>query len=211
MPKAPATPREKKKQPITPAKAVPADRPILEFKTQAEWRTWLKKHHAIHTGIWLRFYKKGSGIPTVYYPEALDEALCHGWIDGQARSLDEASYLQRFTPRRPKGLWSKIKIGHIERLTREGKMMPRGIQEVEAAQKDGRWDAAYAGQRDAKVPEDFLKRLAKDKKAFAFFNTLSRQNHFAVYFRLTTAKKPETRERRMTVILETLARGEKLA
>lgn len=134
---------------------MPADRPILEFKTQAEWRTWLKKHHAIHTGIRLRFYKKGSGIPTVYYPEALDEALCHGWIDGQARSLDEASYLQRFTPRRPKGLWSKINIGHIERLTREGKMMPRGIQEVEAAQKDGRWDAAYAGQRDAKVPEDF--------------------------------------------------------
>ena len=204
-------PREKSKQPVKPAKAAPTDRPILAFKTQAEWRVWLTRNHKTHSGIWLRLYKKGSGIPTVYYPGALDEALCHGWIDGQTLSLDEVSYLQRFTPRRPKGLWSKINIGHVERLTREGKMMPRGLQEVEAAKKDGRWDAAYAGQRDAKVPDDFLKRLAKDKKALAFFNTLSRQNHFAVYFRLTTAKKPETRERRMTVILETLARGDKLA
>ena len=141
MPKAPATPREKKKQPITPAKAVPADRPILEFKTQAEWRTWLKKHHAIHTGIWLRFYKKGSGIPTVYYPEALDEALCHGWIDGQLDKYDAESWLIRFTPRGSRSKWSEVNRTRAEELIGAGRMRPRGLAEVERAKADGRWAA----------------------------------------------------------------------
>jgi uncharacterized protein YdeI (YjbR/CyaY-like superfamily) len=155
-------------------------------------------------------YKKATGIESVNHPEALDEALCYGWIDGQSKSYDEESWLQKFTPRRKKSLWSKRNIEHIERLRKAGKMTQAGEKEVEAAKADGRWAAAYDGPATIKMPEDFLKELAKDKKAEAFFNTLNKTNIYAIAWRLQTAVKPETRERRFNKLLEMLKKGEKI-
>ena len=183
--------------------------PILTFKTPDEWYDWLEKNHAISDGVWLRFYKKGSGITGLTHATSLDGALCYGWIDSQAKTLDEKSYLQKYTPRRSKSIWSKVNTEHIARLIKEGKMQPAGLAQVEAAKKDGRWDAAYNSPSNIVIPEDFLKELAKDKKAEAFFNTLNKTNTYTIAWRLETAKKPETRERRMKVILEMLSRGEK--
>lgn len=185
------------------------NRPILTFTSQAEWRAWLEENHDKSDGIWLRFYKKGTGKQTLNHPLALEEALCYGWIDAVSNKYDEESYLQRFTPRRPKSLWSKINREHIARLTKLGKMMPSGIAEVERAKADGRWDAAYDSPANTTIPEDFLKRLAKDKKAEQFFKTLNKTNLYAIAWRLQTAKKPETREKRMKIILEMLSKGEK--
>jgi len=145
----------------------------------------------------------------VTYAEALDQALCFGWIDGQVRRFDEDSYVQRFTPRRPRSVWSKRNTEHVARLCAEGLMMPAGQAAIDAAKADGRWDAAYASPKNAVVPEDFLAALAKRKKAKAFFETLSKANVYAIVYRLTTCKKAETRARRMEQILEMLERGEK--
>lgn len=186
------------------------DYPILSFDTPDEWIAWLEKNHVTSHGIWMRFYKKNSGIIKVNYAQALEEALCYGWIDSQVKSYDEKSYLQKFTPRRSKSIWSKINTAHIERLMKEGRMKPAGLAQVEAAKKDGRWDAAYHSPTTMEVPKDFLKELAKDKKAEAFFKTLNKTNTYAIAWRLATAKKPETRERRMKVLVEMLAKGEKL-
>jgi uncharacterized protein YdeI (YjbR/CyaY-like superfamily) len=181
----------------------------LFFETPAEWRTWLEKNHSDSKGVWLRFYKKGSGITSLKYAGALDEALCFGWIDGQSKSLDENCYLQKFTPRRAKSIWSKRNIEHISRLIEEGKMKPSGMKEAETAKTDGRWQQAYDSPSNMKIPEDFLSELSKDKKAFAFFEALNNANKYAIVWRLQTAKKPETRERRMKTILGMLSRGEK--
>lgn len=183
--------------------------PILSFASAQEWAAWLAKNQASSSGIWLRFFKKGSDKKTVVYAEALDEALCHGWIDGQLKGRDEASYLQKFTPRRPKSVWSKINTQHVERLINVGKMKPTGLGKVEEAKKDGRWEKAYDSPGKMTVPTDFLKELAKDKKAKAFFGTLNRANTYAIAWRLQTAKRPETREKRMKAILAMLAKGEK--
>lgn len=186
------------------------DIPIKPFATTTSWRAWLTKHHASSNGIWLRLYKKGSGKKTVTYAEALDEALCFGWIDGQRKKYDAESFLQRFTPRRPKSPWSKRNREHIARLTKEKRMTTAGQKAVEAAKKDGRWENAYDPASTMKVPTDFLKALKKDEKAFQFFKTLNKANTYAIAWRLQSAKKAETRARRMEALLTMLNRGEKL-
>ena len=185
------------------------DFPVLFFDSQEEWRTWLEQNHNDARGVWLRFYKKGSGITSLNYDGALDEALCFGWIDGQSKSSDEMSYLQKFTPRRAKSIWSKRNIEHIARLTEEGKMKPSGLKEAEAAKADGRWERAYDSPGNLSIPEDFLRELSKDKNALTFFESLNKENIYAITWRLQTAKKTETRERRMKIILGMLSRGEK--
>ena len=181
----------------------------VAFKTAAAFRAWLEVNHGQCEGIWLRLFKKDSGQATVTYAEALDEALCFGWIDGQVKSLDELSWIQKFTPRRARSGWSKRNTEHVERLIRAGLMMPAGLLAVTAAKADGRWQTAYDSPKNARPPEDFLKALGKNKKAKAFFETLNRANVYAIVHRLQTAKKPETRARRMEMILARLGRGEK--
>jgi uncharacterized protein YdeI (YjbR/CyaY-like superfamily) len=193
--------------PASKPKSSPLQR--IAFKSAAEFRKWLTKNYGQTDGIWMQIYKKDSGKTTITYAEALDEALCYGWIDGLKQKYDELSWIQKFTPRRTRSGWSKINTQHIARLTKEGRMKPSGLKEVEAAQKDGRWKAAYDSAKISTVPEDFLKELRKNPKAKAFFDTLNKSNLYAITYRLQTAKKPETRERRMKVILEMLAKGEK--
>jgi uncharacterized protein YdeI (YjbR/CyaY-like superfamily) len=183
---------------------------IKSFPTAAKWRAWLEKNFAKSTGVRLRLFKKSSGKKSVTHDEALDEALCFGWIDAQSNKYDDESWLQKFTPRRPRSIWSKRNREHIARLIEEGRMTPAGLKEVEAAKKNGRWDAAYDSPKNMEVPEDFLEKLKRDKKAYAFFKTLNRANTYAIAWRLATAKKAETRERRMKVFLEMLSQGEKL-
>ena len=182
---------------------------IKSFDSPKQWRTWLEKNHTNLEGIWLRFFKKASGVLALGYDGALDEALCFGWIDGQVKRFDEKSWIQKFTPRRKKSIWSKRNIEHVARLTKAGEMVEAGLKAFEAAKQDGRLDLAYDSPSNAVVPEDFLNELSKDKKAKAFFETLNKSNKYAIVFRLQTAKKPETRERRMSVILKMLANGEK--
>ena len=180
----------------------------LSFKSPAAFRRWLAKNHTCQEGIWLRFFKKSSGLKSIAYAEALDVALCHGWIDGQARPFDAGSWIQKFTPRRPKSGWSKRNTLHAERLISAGLMAAPGFAAIEAAKADGRWHAAYDSPSKAQPPEDFLRELAKNKKAEAFFKSLNRANVYAIVYRLQTAKKPETRAKRMKLILEMLKRGE---
>jgi uncharacterized protein YdeI (YjbR/CyaY-like superfamily) len=179
------------------------------FKSSADFRQWLKQNHAQSDGIWLRIFKKSLNEKSLTYAEALDQALCFGWIDGQKKPFDEQSWLQRFTRRRPKSGWSKINAQHVMRLTKAGAMTAAGREAVEAAKADGRWKAAYASQRNAEPPEDFLKELGKNKKAKAFFETLNKANVYSIVYRLQTAKKPETREKRMKAILAMMAQGKK--
>jgi uncharacterized protein YdeI (YjbR/CyaY-like superfamily) len=186
-----------------------ADIPVISFRSAKEWQSWLSKNAGASTGIWLKIFKKDTGEKTVTYAEALDEALCYGWIDGQKKSLDEQAWLQKFCPRRPKSIWSKMNITHVERLTQAGKMKPAGLEAVAAAKADGRWEAAYEAQSKMTVPDDFLKLLSKNKKALAFYNTLNKANLYAIAFRLQTAKKPETRQKRMEAILDMLSKSEK--
>ena len=182
---------------------------ILNFTTPQHLRAWLATNCKQSDGIWVRIYKKPSGITSVTYVEALDQALCFGWIDGQRRRYDEQSWLQRFTPRRSTSGWSKINTQHAERLIKSGEMTPAGLKEVNAAKADGRWAAAYDSFGSATIPEDFLKKLAKDKAASAFFKTLNKTNLYSIAYRLQTAKKPETREKRIQAIIGKLSRGEK--
>ncbi len=183
--------------------------PIIAFKSQSDFRKWLTANHSKSNGIWLQFFKKDSGHVSITYAQAVDEALCHGWIDGQAKKNDEKSWIQRFTPRRAKSIWSKRNIEHIERLTKEGKMTVTGHKAVEDAKQDGRWHRAYDSPAKMQVPEDFLKLLSKNKKAKAFFETLNKTNTYAIAWRLQTAVKPETKLKRMKAILEMLEKGEK--
>ena len=181
---------------------------ILSFRSSTGFRKWLAANHRQSDGIWLCIFKKESGEPSVTYAEALDEALCFGWIDGQKQRHDDCSWLQRFTRRRPKSGWSKINTQHAERLMRAGRMKPAGQIEIDAAKKDGRWTAAYDSPSKATIPEDFLAALRRDRKAKAFFESLNKANRYAIAYRLQTAKKPETKQRRMEMILAMLARGE---
>jgi uncharacterized protein YdeI (YjbR/CyaY-like superfamily) len=191
------------------AAELPDDLPVKAFRTAAAWEKWLAAHRD-DRGAWLKIAKKGAGIATVTYAQALDVALCHGWIDGQKRGCDDACFLQRFTPRRPKSLWSKINIGHVERLAAAGRMQAAGLREVEAAKADGRWQAAYAGAAEMTVPEELAAALADNHKARAFFDTLDKTNRYAVCWRVRTAKKPETRAARVEKLVAMLARGEKI-
>jgi uncharacterized protein YdeI (YjbR/CyaY-like superfamily) len=183
---------------------------ILHFRSPVEFRKWLAANHRRSDGIWLCIFKKDSGESSVTYAEALDEALCFGWIDGQKQRRDDLSWLQRFTRRRRKSCWSKINTQHAERLIQASRMKAAGQAEVDAAKEDGRWTAAYDSPSKAIIPEDFLAALGKDKKANAFFQSLNKANLYAIAYRLQTAKKPETRQRRMELILAMLARGEAL-
>jgi uncharacterized protein YdeI (YjbR/CyaY-like superfamily) len=191
------------------AAELPDDLPVKPFRTAAAWEKWLAAHRD-DRGVWLKIAKKDAGIATVTYAQALDVALCHGWIDGQKRGCDDAFFLQRFTPRRPKSLWSKINIGHVERLAAAGRMQAAGLREVEAAKADGRWEAAYAGAAEMTVPEELDAALAKNRKARAFFDRLDRTNRYAVCWRVQTAKKPETRAARVEKLVAMLAKGEKI-
>jgi uncharacterized protein YdeI (YjbR/CyaY-like superfamily) len=183
--------------------------PTIEFKTAKAFETWLAKNHDHSKGIWLKLYKKDSGKKTISYAEALDVALCYGWIDGQKQAYDEQAWLQKFCPRKAKSIWSKINTGHVERLIKEGRMRPAGLEVVEKAKADGSWEKAYDSPSKITIPEDFLKELSKNKKAEAFFKGLNKTNLFSIGFRLQTAKKQETREKRMKEIIKMLAKGEK--
>jgi uncharacterized protein YdeI (YjbR/CyaY-like superfamily) len=184
--------------------------PVQAFTTPQKWRAWLEQHHQQPDGIWLRIFKKNSGRNTVTYDEALSEALCFGWIDGQMKKFDELSYIQKFTPRRTQSTWSKRNRNNVERLINEKRMTPAGLKQIEDAKKDGRWDAAYDSPKDMQIPYDFLRALRRNTKAYAFFKTLNKANTYAIAWRLQTAKKPETRARRMQALVEMLAQGKKL-
>jgi uncharacterized protein YdeI (YjbR/CyaY-like superfamily) len=181
---------------------------ILTFSTAADWEAWLEEHHAVSDGLWLQIAKKNSGIASVRYPEVLDVALSFGWIDGQRLALDEDHFLQRFTPRRARSRWSRINRDKAERLIAEGRMRPAGLREVERAKADGRWDAAYAGQRESEVPEDLKRELDARPNAAAAFSALNSQNRYAILYRLEDAKKPETRARRLAKFVAMLEAGE---
>lgn len=187
----------------------PAEFEIVAFRSAKEWTRWLAKNHASAGGVWLQFFKKSSGIVSLAYAEALDAALCHGWIDGQAKGHDEESWIHKFTPRRPKSLWSKRNREHVARLIKAGKMRRAGMKQVEAAKADGRWERAYDSPGTMILPEDFLKALARNKPAQKFFASLNKTNTYAITWRLQTALTSATREKRMRVILEMLARGKK--
>lgn len=183
--------------------------PIMEFQTAETFETWLKKNHDTSKGLWLKIFKKDSGKKTITYAESLDVALCYGWIDGQKKAHDQHAWLQKFCPRGAKSIWSKINTGHVERLINEGRMRPAGLKAVEKAKADGRWEKAYDSPRNLTIPDDFLKELSKNKKAEAFFKSLNKTSLFSIGFRLQTAKKQETRDKRMRDIIEMLAKGEK--
>ena len=182
----------------------------LHCKTTKSWTTWLAKHHASSPGIWLQIAKKDSGIASTTHAEALEEALCQGWIDGQRNALDTEFFLQKFTPRRARSTWSKINCDKAMALIASGRMQPAGLAEVERAKADGRWDSAYDAQSKITVPDDLAALLAKKPKARAFFESLDSRNRFAILFRLQTAKKAETRERRLALFFGMLQRGEKI-
>jgi uncharacterized protein YdeI (YjbR/CyaY-like superfamily) len=186
------------------------DLPILLFASPAELEAWLEENHAAAEGVWLKIAKKGSGVASVTYAEALGLALCFGWIDSQKRGFDEKHFLQRFTPRRPRGKWSRINREKVEGLIAAGMMRRAGLAEVEAAKADGRWEAAYAGQRTAEVPADLQLELNGNEAAREFFASLDSANRYAILYRLEEAKKPETRERRLRKFIGMLERGEKI-
>jgi uncharacterized protein YdeI (YjbR/CyaY-like superfamily) len=182
----------------------------LECADAAAWTRWLRRHNESAAGIWLRIAKKGSGIASIDHPQALEEALCHGWIDGQRKSDDAQYFLQRFTPRTPRSMWSQINRDKVRKLINDGRMQPAGLAEVARAKADGRWDAAYEGASVATVPPDLQAALDANRKAAKFFATLDARNRYAVLFRTQGAKKPETRARRIEKFVEMLARGEKI-
>jgi uncharacterized protein YdeI (YjbR/CyaY-like superfamily) len=190
----------------SPSRAMPRPR---SFRSSREFRAWLAKEHARVPGLFLRIYKKDSGVPSVTYAEALDQALCFGWIDGQKLPFDANSWVQKLTPRGAKSGWSKMNVAHVDRLIHEGQMMPAGLKEVEAAKADGRWAAAYDSSATATVPPGFVKELARNAKAKQFYATLNKANLYAIVYRLQTAKRPETKIKRIKMIIDMLARGEK--
>lgn len=186
------------------------DLPIILFAKQSDWQKWLKENHTTSRGLWVRFAKKNSGIESASYAEALDVALCYGWIDGQKKSYDETTWLQKFTPRGAKSVWSKINRGKAEELIKAGKMKAAGLKTIESARLDGRWEAAYDSQSKATVPDDFQVALDQSPKAKAFFITLNSANRYAILFRIQTAKKAETRARRIQQFIEMLEKNQKV-
>ena len=186
------------------------EQPELAFATPDEWEAWLAEHHAASDGVWIRFAKKGSGLPTVRYAEALDAALCFGWIDGQTKGIDETWYLQRFTPRRKRSMWSKRNREKVAALIDAGRMQPAGLAEIERAKADGRWDAAYDSPKNARVPKDLQAALDASPPAAEAFGALNGVNRYAILHRVQTAKKPETRARRIAQFVAMLERGERI-
>jgi uncharacterized protein YdeI (YjbR/CyaY-like superfamily) len=184
--------------------------PILPFQRQDAWAAWLEQNHDTSSGVWLRLAKKASGLQSVSYSEALDVALCYGWIDGQKKSDGENTWLQKFVPRAKRSIWSKINRQKALALIEGGRMRSAGLEEIERAKKDGRWDAAYDSARNATVPADFQAELDKNARAKAFFTTLDRGNRYAVLFRIQTAKKPDTRLKRIRQFIEMLEKNEKI-
>ncbi|MGQ0602423.1 MAG: YdeI/OmpD-associated family protein [Anaerolineales bacterium] len=195
---------------MKPPKKALGDLPVILVENQKAWVTWLAKNHTASPGLWLQLAKKASSIPSVTYDEALEVALCYGWIDGQKNSYDEKSWLQKFTPRGARSVWSKINREKTERLINSGQMKPAGLKAVEAAKQNGQWDAAYDGQSKATVPEDLQAALNKNARAKAFFVTLNSRNRYAILFRIHTAKKAETRARRIQQFIEMLEKKELL-
>lgn len=195
--------------------AIPKSKPstkepeVIAFRSRAEWRHWLDTHYGRIEGIWVRFFKKGSGVKSITYAEALYEALCYGWIDGQLKRADTQSYLQRFTPRRRRSIWSTRNTEHVARLTRQGMMHAAGLKQVESAKADGRWGLAYEPPSAMTMPEDFVAAVAKNSKAKKTFDSLNQRNRYAIAWRLHTAKKPETRQRRFEAIIKMLEAGQK--
>ena len=181
----------------------------LPFPTPEHLRAWFADHHIVRTELWVQIFKKGSGEPSITWDDCVIESITWGWIDGIKKRLDDTSYVQRRTPRRPKSNWSKRNCNHAERLIKEGLMMPTGLAQVDAAKADGRWDAAYDGSRDMVIPADFLTALDANPAAKAFYATLTRANLFVIYHRLHSDKKPEARARRMEQMLEQLALGKR--
>lgn len=179
----------------------------LPFKTPAELEKWLKKNHATETELWVRIYKKGTGVRSVTWDDCVLAGLAWGWIDGIRRAHDEESFIQRLTPRRPKSTWSKKNTEHAERLIAEGKMQAPGLAHVKAAREDGRWDVAYSGSKGMVIPNDFLKALKKNAAANKFYKTLDRRNLYSIYHRLHTAKRADTRKKRIDAIIVQLAAG----
>ncbi|MFC9116009.1 MULTISPECIES: YdeI/OmpD-associated family protein [Streptomyces] len=184
--------------------------PVLGFDTQEDWETWLEEHQGDAAGVWLRIPRKGSGLPGIDYATALESALCHGWIDGHKKSLDETHWIQRFTPRRPRSRWSAVNRQKALDLIARGRMRPAGLREVEKAQADGRWDAAYASQRTATVPDDLRAALDARPAAREFFDTLDSRNRYAILHRVEEAKRAQTRAARIEKFVTMLAAGEKL-
>jgi uncharacterized protein YdeI (YjbR/CyaY-like superfamily) len=182
---------------------------VLTFELQRDFEKWLAKNHAAQKGVWLRFFKKASGKVGLTYDEALDVALCYGWIDSLVNKYDAESYIQKFSPRGPKSLWSKRNREHVARLVRAKKIRAAGMAQIKAAKADGRWDQAYDGSASMKIPDDFMRALRKDKKAFSFFKALNRTNLYAIGWRLQTAAKPATRAKRMAAMLAQLKAGKK--
>jgi uncharacterized protein YdeI (YjbR/CyaY-like superfamily) len=188
----------------------PDDLPVLPFASREAWEAWLEEHHANSPGVWLKIAKKASGIETITHAEALEVALCFGWIDGQRRGLDAEWFLQRFTPRRSRSRWSQINRDKAEELIARGAMRPAGLREVERAKADGRWDAAYASPSKIEVPPDLHQALDANPAAKELFEALDATNRYAVLYRIDEAKRPETRARRIEKFVAMLARGEKL-
>jgi uncharacterized protein YdeI (YjbR/CyaY-like superfamily) len=193
---------------------VPADirqgLPIIAFSSAAEWERWLDENHAATTGVWIKFARKASGIPTVTYAEAVEAALCYGWIDGQAAPFDDTHHLQRFTPRTPRSRWSKINRSRALDFIAAGRMKPAGLAAIEQARRDGRWDRAYEPPSTASIPDELQARFDENPQAAAFFATLDSQNRYAVLYRIQEAKRPETRARRIDTFVAMLNRREKL-
>lgn len=190
----------------------PASRelPVILFENQDEWATWLAENHKDEPGIWLRLAKKASGISSVSYEQAVESALCYGWIDGQKKTYDNDTWIQKFTPRGPRSIWSKINRDKVAALIQNGRMQPAGMAAIERAKKNGQWDAAYDSARNMTVPDDFQDALDKNKRAGEFFAGLNATNRYAILFRIQTAKKAETRARRIEQFIAMLERNEKL-
>lgn len=190
--------------------AASQDLPTIAFATPETWEAWLAEEHERASGLWLKIAKKGSGVQSVSYAQALEIALCYGWIDGQKGRFDDVHWLQRFTPRKPRSRWSKINRDKATELIEQGRMQPAGMAQVERAMADGRWEAAYAGQRTATVPADLRSALEQNERARAFFATLDGANRYAILYRIQEAKRPETRARRIEKLVAMLGEHQKI-
>lgn len=189
--------------------SIKTDLQIISFDSQNSFESWMAENYSLTVGIWVRFYKKNSFVISLNYKEALDVALCYGWIDGHVKKFDDLSYIQKFTPRRSKSMWSKRNQDHVSRLEKENRMKHSGMREVEKAKNDGRWDKAYDSPGKMIVPEDFILELSKNKKAFEFYETLNKTNKYTIGWRLQTAKTDEIRGKRLKEILNLMDKGEK--
>ena len=190
--------------------STPTDLPLLLVESLADWEDWLAQHHAQASGVWLQIAKKGQGVRSVSYAEAVEGGLCYGWIDGQKKSFDETFYLQRFTPRRSNSIWSQVNVNKAMALIDSGRMQPAGLAEVEKAKANGRWQTAYAPQSAEEIPSELQAALDANPQAKAFFAQLDKVNRYAFCFRVQTAKKPETRQKRVEKFITMLNNGEKI-